>query len=275
MKLKKIKSLVIASAGAMLMAQSAQAALTYSNGDLILGIRGSTGTSNLEVDLGSINNILNIAGTGQILTFGTKFTAADITAGVGTAGSGSLNSAIWSVSAAINAVNQNGITAPSKTLWLSSARGLNSSDVSTQTAPWTRGSSTVQGNTAASVLSVGSGFLSGSATAASPNTAAIVADGANSYHDNIVSGDFGNFQGNIENTLAANFTTAGFHSASDLYQMTPGSGNGTYLGHFELGTGGALSFVAVPESGTFAASVAAGFMMLALMRAHRKSLAHS
>ncbi|NBV21199.1 MAG: hypothetical protein EBS05_04660 [Proteobacteria bacterium] len=269
--MKKISKLVLASAGALLMAQSAQAALSYNNGDLLLGFRGSSGSSNLEVDLGSVTQITSILGTGQTLSFSSKFTSADITAGVGTAGSGSLNSAIWSVSAAINLANQVPSTAKN-TLWLTSARGINSADINTQTTAWTTGSLSAQGNTVAPVLTIGSGFASATGTAASPTTAAVIANGNNSYADNIASGDFGTFQGNIENTLGASFTTGGSVARSDFYQLTP-NGSSTYLGYFELSTAGALSFVAVPESSTYAASLGVGLMALALMRAHRKSLA--
>ena len=271
--MKKISALVVAGAGAMLMAQSAQATMAYSNGDMLLGFRKAGQSSNLEVDLGSITQITSILGTGQTLSFSSKFNSADITAGVGTAGSGSLNSAIWSVSAAINAANQVPSTAKN-TLWLSSARGLNSADINTQTTPWTTQGITSQGNTVTPVLTVGSGFAAATGNAGS-TTAAVIANGANSYTDLInvnANGDFGTFQGNIENTLGASFTTGGSVARSDYYSLTP-NGASTFLGYFELSQAGGLSFVAVPESGTFAASIGAGLMALALLRAHRKSLA--
>lgn len=264
---------MLAGAGVMLMAQGAYAGMTYANGDLLLGFRKDAATSNLEVDLGSISQIRSIAGTGQVLDFSSKFTSADILAGVGTAGSGSLNNAIWSVSASINAVNQNGITAGTKTVWLTSARGINSADVNTQTAPWTRAAS--QGSISTAVLTVGAGFAAGTGNAGS-TTAAVIADGANSYHDNILdTGDFGAFQGNIENTLSGTFTTGGTAARSDLYEMQQGTGNGTYLGYFQLGTTGALTFVAVPEASSYATAFGGALMALALMRAHRKSEARS
>ncbi|NBR84084.1 MAG: hypothetical protein EB141_02005 [Verrucomicrobia bacterium] len=271
--MKKLSTLVLAGAGAMLMAQSAQATLAYSNGDMLLGFRSASGSSNLEVDLGSITQILNIAGTGQILSFSSKFTSADITAGVGTAGSGTLNNAIWSVSAAVNLAGQ--VSGAAKnTLWLTSARGINSADINTQTTPWTTGSTTAQGNTVSPVLTIGGGFAAASGNAGS-STAAVIANGANSYADTIgANGDFGTFQGNIENTLGSTFVSGGSVARSDYYSLTP-NGASTYLGYFELSQAGALSFVAVPESGTFAASIGAGLMALALMRAHRKSLAAS
>jgi hypothetical protein len=254
------------------MAQSAEAAMSYNNGDMLLGFRKSGQASNLEVNLGSITTITSLLGSGQILSFGNKFTSADITAGVGTAGSGTLNSAIWSVSAAVSAVNQIS-GAARNTLWLTSARGLNSANISTQTTPWSTESITAQGNTVAPVLTVGSGFAAATGTASSPTTAAVIANGANSYADTIgANGDYGAFQGNIENTLGATFTSGGSVARSDFYQLTP-SGASTYLGYFELSQAGALSFVAVPESGTFGASIGAGLLALALMRAHRKSLA--
>ena len=155
----------------MLVANGASAGLTYNPGDMILGFRKAGGTSNLEVDLGSVQNILNIAGTGQVLTF-NQFTASDITAGVGTAGSGSLNSAIWSVSAATSLGTQvSGV--PAKTIWATSARGINSADINTQTTPWVRQSATLQGNTTSPILTVGSGFAAASGNAGSTTAAEI------------------------------------------------------------------------------------------------------
>ncbi len=271
--MKNLKTLMLAGAGAMLVAQSADAAMTYANGDLLLGFRKDAATSNLEVNLGSINQIKNIAGTGQVLDFSTKFTSADILAGVGTVGAGSLNNAIWSVSGSINALNQNGITAGTRSVWLTSARGINSADVNTQTTPWTRAAS--QGSISSAVLTVGGGFAAANGNAGS-TTAAVIANGANSYHDNIGDGgDFATFQGNIENTLSGTFTTGGTAARSDLYELQQGAGNGTFLGYFELGTTGALTFVAVPEASSYATAFGAALMALALMRAHRKSEAHN
>ena len=74
----------------------------------------------------------------------------------------------------------------------------------------------------------------------------------------IDNGNFNAFQGNIENTLSSTFVTGGSNARSELYQMAPGSGNGTFLGYFELTPGGSLSFVAVPEPGMFGVGVAGG-----------------
>ena len=156
---------------------------------------------------------------------------------------------------------------------MTSAR--DSAALSTQTTPWTRGSSTTQGNTVAPVLTVGTGFAAATGNAGS-TTAAVIADGANSYHDNITdNGNFNAFGGNIENTLGATFVSSSTQARSDLYEMQPGSGNGTYLGYFELTSAGALSFVAVPEPGLFGVGIAAGLMVLTLVHAHRKSEANS
>jgi hypothetical protein len=46
----------------------------------------------------------------------------------------------------------------------------------------------------------------------------------------------------VENTTPADFDSAGSPSRSDLYELQPGSGPGTYLGYFELGPDGAMTF---------------------------------
>ena len=237
---------------------------TYAVQDLMLCFRKTGGTSDLEVNLGQASKFYN-ATPGSSFTV-TNFTAAQLTAAFGS----SYANVSWSVAGAMNVAGDP--NAPRNTLWVSAPR----TDTATQSTPWEPRSITAQGNTVAPVLTVGSGFASASGTAASPTTAAVIANGANSYADNIGSnGDFGQFQGNIENTLASTFVSGGSVARSDFYQLTPNAANATYLGYFELSQAGALSFVAVPESGTYAAALGAGLMAFALFRAHRKSLAHS
>lgn len=257
----------------MLVVQSAMASLTYSRGDMILGFRSAPGDGDLEVNLGSVTQITSILGSGQTLSFTNKFTSSNLAASVGT-----LNNTSWSVSAAVNAANViSGVAR--NTLWLTSARGLNSADVNTQTTPWYSGSMVAQGNTVSPVLTIGYNAATySSSVLASPNntaTAVVVPDGNQlSYHAYIGDqGDFGTAQGNIENTLGASFTTGGMAARSDFYHLTPDSSgtNTTYLGFFELNQAGALSFVSVPESGTFAASLCVGLPVFAFWCAWRKN----
>jgi hypothetical protein len=52
----------------------------------------------------------------------------------------------------------------------------------------------------------------------------------------------GTFQGDVENTTPADFDSAGLPSRSDFYELQPGSGPGAYLGYFEFGTDGSMTF---------------------------------
>jgi hypothetical protein len=48
----------------------------------------------------------------------------------------------------------------------------------------------------------------------------------------------------VENTTPSGFNLLGTPSRSDFYELQPGSGPVTYLGYFELGTDGSLTFYA-------------------------------
>jgi len=78
--------------------------------------------------------------------------------------------------------------------------------------------------------------------------------GEASYHDALFGSGaygatfYGTFQGNPENTTPGNFATSGTVVRSDFYQLTPSSGNGTFLGYFEMATDGTMTYVAYPSA---------------------------
>jgi hypothetical protein len=94
-----------------------------------------------------------------------------------------------------------------------------------------------------------------------------------SYSLNIgANGDFaGTFQGNIENTTPAGFLTNGAPVRSDFYQLKPGSGSGTYLGYFQLGNNGSMTFTTVPEPATWAMLACGAALFAAIRRIRRQS----
>jgi len=81
----------------------------------------------------------------------------------------------------------------------------------------------------------------------------------------------GTFSGNAENTTPSGFASLGQPIRSDLYELQPGSGQGNYLGYFQLNTDGSMFFSAVPEPSS-TALMAAGFGLLTwIQRQRRKS----
>ena len=91
--------------------------------------------------------------------------------------------------------------------------------------------------------------------------------GGNSYTIGVGTGNFGTFQGSVENTTPGGFAASGGVLRSDLYSLTPGTGAGTYLGFFELHGNGSMSFTAVPEPST---CTLLGFGLLVAVRRFRR-----
>jgi hypothetical protein len=88
--------------------------------------------------------------------------------------------------------------------------------------------------------------------------------GGQSYYGTLgTSGNFnGDFQGNVEITAPANFTTAGAVIRSDFYMIPPSDTSAAgvaFLGYFELNTNGVMTFVANPTPPTVT-TVAAGLI---------------
>ena len=211
--------------------------LTYATKDLMLCFRKVGGTSDLEVNLGQASIYYN-ATPGAMFTI-TNFTPGQLTTAFGS----SYANVSWSVSGGANLAGDP--NAPRNTLWLSAPR----TDPAVPSLPWTTGSITAQGNTVSPVLSVGSSALTYSSSVASnannTATAVIVPDGnAQSYHSFIGdNGDFGSFQGNIENTTPVPFTGGGTFVRSDLYTLKP-NGTAIFLGYFDLLANGTMTFTA-------------------------------
>jgi hypothetical protein len=190
----------------------------------------------LEVNIGQAALYYN-ATPGATFTI-TNFTTAQLTSAFGS----TFANVSWSVSGGVNVAGDP--NAPRNTLWLSAPR----SDSAVQSAPWQPGSTTTQGNTVSPVLTVGSSAMSysGLVSAGANNTATavIVPDGNPlSYHSVILdNGDFGSFQGNIENTTPIPFTGDAF-VRSDLYTIKPNI-PAIYLGYFDLSANGTVTFTA-------------------------------
>ncbi|MEI9962351.1 MAG: hypothetical protein WDM76_14805 [Limisphaerales bacterium] len=232
------------------MAGSAHAqTFTYNTGDVLVGFRKTASPVNdLVVNAGPISTFTNLA-IGQKITI-AQFTGSQLAA-VGT------NNMAWSVFAIFD---NNNPGAPTNTLWVTRARV----SLNTQSAPWNRQSYFGQATTASYMDSVGVDAItigSGLSTGANNTPTAVVETEsghstpggfANCYAYYVGgSGNFLNsFPGNVEQTTAANFTTAGQPVRADFYQLVSASVSspGTYLGYFEFSTNGVLTYTAGPSS---------------------------
>jgi hypothetical protein len=277
---KTTKVLLAVAAGSLLASQQSQAGISYSDGDLLLGFYTSPSSQDLQVDLGSVSTITSLFGSGSTVSFSSKFTLTDLTTafnGVGgTSGFDNVNFSVTAVKRTGNA------TYNANTLWATEAR----SDPNTPTSPYTRFSSSVQGNTGSKIASLGNNMNGASGTSSSPNSAIIVSPGAFNAYEHIygTSGNIGGtFQASVEATTPAPFTAPPVRL--DMYELLPNggtvgtagssptSGSGLYLGFFDLNSSGVLTFTAVPEASTYAAMIAGGLMLLSLYRVHRFSAA--
>ena len=243
----------------LLGAADAQAAIVYNDRDLILGFRQSSGigsATSLEFDLGSAS-LFEAAGA--------PFTVGDASLLNSTFGAGLLN-----VSFTAGAAQQVGSSPdPLRTLWITEPRA----DVTLQTTPWLRKSASNQSTTTAKIGSMGSQLSVGTATSVA-NAVTLANSDANSYGALIgANGNFGTFQGGVENSTPNPFTT---RIVSDLYKLTPSTqaGNfGTFLGYFELNSSGTMQYVPatspVPEPSTYAAIAGVALIAFSIVRKSR------
>jgi hypothetical protein len=163
----------------------------------------------------------------------------------------------WSISGCVPNYGDSGDPSkPITTLWLTDPRAV----PSTPNTSWSRQGTYTQGAAGAHIESILAGALTYAATATNSqdntSTALAIPYGsgynANSYLTAV--GNFGGtFPGDVENTTLPTFTTDGLPSISDFYELQPGSGQGTYLGYFELSTNGGLTFYAGPLSVSYPA----------------------
>ena len=219
---------------------------SYAMGDVLICFRNPGSGLDLVVDAGSVSTFVGYAPNSRN-TIGA-YSASQLSE-IG------INGASWS---AFTSLSDN-------TLYMTSPRLASSLD--TQTAPWQEQTSANQHNTALRISTIptgayqnlGAGYNDGGSTAA-----AVIEEDASSfnlnypvgtsYHDSLVGSHGGKFnstfQGNPENTTAANFTTAGKVIRSDFYQLTPANGytDATLLGYFELNTNGVMTYVAYPSA---------------------------
>jgi hypothetical protein len=236
---------------------------SYSPADVLVCFRSTGGTGkDLVVDAGSISTFTNLA-VGQTITI-SEFTGSQLAASVGT------NKVAWSVFAS----DRSGLPF-AVNVWVTRPR----SSFSTQTSPWPSQSVSGQGPGAGQMDGIGrdANVIGSGISAGANNSANVLVEpesgnnqpGNGSYAFYVGSlGNFnGNFEGVVEQTTPAAFTTGAQNVRSDFYQLLSTNSNPafnpavpvTYLGYFEFSTNGVLTYTAGPSSTTVTAPVITTF----------------
>ena len=260
---KNIRTMMLATAGAALLAAQAQAqSFTYTVGDLLLDFRqASSPTTDLTIDLGPLSNFKNQTSVVSLNQFSSILTS--------TFGA-NLSGLDWSVASADSAND----------LWMSRTRNPASGNYNNQalaaSTAWTRFANSINASTATLVRSTGnngaaSGTVVGNQAVTTPDTATF------SYHHFVGANANwqGNFQGNVESATGAAFTGSSIQR-EDFYELLGGSGAGSYLGYFQLGADATLDFVpgtlavAVPEPMTYGLMSGIGLLLVGLRQQFRR-----
>jgi len=231
-----MKKTIIMSAVAVALAGAAQAQFSYNNGDLLIGVRSSSASKDLLVDIGPASSL-----TTRTTLTGSKFTTSQVTSALGSVWDGA-NFSVFADDAA------------SDTLWVTAPRA----PFQTKSAAWAPKSDNNQSVTESKMEGIG---LLANTEAVQPGisstaTAIVLTNnlsfsGGSSYSIGIKSitasgtaiGNFrGTFQGNVENTLPTGFATGGTPVISDLYSLVPSAGSASYLGYFAWLPNGTFQF---------------------------------
>jgi hypothetical protein len=262
-------------------AGSARAITVSTAADFVLGFRADGGQGsgvNLEVNLGPSTNYTGLAPNTTFVV--TRLSPLDLVSTYG-ANWDERNDLSFGIVGATGASTFNGI--PARTLWASSPELT----PGTPSAPWQRGSASGQQNTSGAITTMYSGppgsLSLGSATANSAFSTVIDATAGGSWsvqEDIVVGQSFRRFTpsvrislGSIPSTPAIYDGTNGY-SVLDVWELLPGTGDGTLVGAFGLNANGQLVFsnnptvfAAVPEPAT--AATLAGACLALLVRRRR------
>lgn len=229
-------------------AGAAHAGFQYTPRDLVFGFRtDGGGTPEVTINAGQVSTFYN-------LPVGQTMTVANVNATILSYAFPDLNNLLWSCAAD---VRTNGdVTYPIQTLWVISPR----SDLNTQTSPWQRRSQFSQALAGAKIDGIAGnadlgGVAYGNQVPGGPTnttTAIVIPDGLAPYAYSVYMGAgenyAGTFPGVVECPTGPTFTTDGQPVRADFYQLTPGSGDGTFLGYFEFSTSGVMTYHAGPSS---------------------------
>ena len=229
------------------VAGSAYAGFQYNPRDLVFGFRvDGGGTSEVTVNAGPVSTFYS-------LPAGQTIPVANIIPSFLTGAFGDLNNLDWSAAACVRTNGDPNY--PIQTVWVTQPR----TDLNTQTTPWGCRSTLNQANPASMIESIGGNASQGAVgygnqvpTGPTNTATAIVIPGGQqpyAYSYFVGNGNYKNkFQGIVEASTSPTFTTDGQPVRSDLYELKPGSGDGTYLGYFELSTTGVMTYTSGPST---------------------------
>ena len=258
---KTLVKALLASAGAALVTQAANAATTvYTAGDLLLGFQAVsqtthgpvTGPNDLVIDIGQASQYYNA--TTPVTVSGLSLNDINATF------TGGFNNLSWAVVGA----NGNGNGVSPLAMWVSAASPSSAYGVL---------NTFEQNPDRSAIISVGTGYNGQSSTVNSSTAVEQATSAGNSYAVHMgVNGDLsGGFPANVQQVTGAGFASGGT-SFLDLYQMIPTSGTAgsvRLIGTFELATDGtaggtSLQFSPVPEPATGSLFAGAGLLVLLL-----------
>jgi len=258
-KLSLIRGTILAAA--VLGSISAQAQFVYNSGDVLVCFRNAAvPVYDLIVDAGSITTFTNLS-AGSKVTIG--YTPAAL-AKVGT------NNVAWCACAAYYGFLNNPST---DNTWMTRPRA----SLNTPTGPWVGGNSSSMSGIAGDIdgtpsLGNDATYIGNTVidtitnvveTEAGHSTPSQVTGDCYSYwvgvlNQSQIANFNGDFQGVVEQTTPANFSTSGQPVRSDFYQLlskanTPANTPGKYLGYFEFSTNGVMTYIAGPAAPTVTA----------------------
>lgn len=276
MKLRNSITVGLLALAGLTASANAQATITASLSDLILGFRATGGTGsgfNLEVNLGSVSSfVTQTPGTTVVLS---QLNVADLTATYG-AGWNGRTDLLWSV---VGAVGRGGNTGPNGQV-ASTLFGTSSTATQFASTAWTTKVSSLQNNGSVKIENLytgAAGSLNGQTSTINSNYSFVNSTSTvGSWSSQEVPGTTGFAFFNPLSQLEGNTNISG-SVYSDLYQLQPSTGAAVLLGSFALSSSGVLSFStaasAIPEPSTYAAIFGAAAMGVALLRRRRMTAA--
>jgi hypothetical protein len=267
---------IVCTAATLLLTAPAHSALTYTDGDLFLCFRTTSGTgvaTDIEVKLGNWTQFApgGSFATGAPVQLSLGNFAQDLIDTYGNTWNAAGSTVQWSV-VGVQKLAAGGT--PANTMFASKQE----TTPGTQSTPWTVPSSLSAPTPAGKVQNQGvfsaNGQTGNTESTNAPGTTLIQDTSApNSYasyqpggSNTTATQSYGYFTGGIEGSFA-NGTA---NSVLDLYQLKPASGNGpaTDLGTIQINNSGVVTFTAVPEP-TTGIALAAGTVVLGFLRRRR------
>jgi len=261
----KLKNILMTGALALVGAASANAAMTYNAGDLILGFGSASSTYSYEIDLGSYTKLTSSftyqVSTSDLATaFGTSWTTWDGTVSFGIIGAGSSSTSVIGSGATQKAAGTTWVTDTNTPNYLKGSTGQKSA--SSQIGTVTGGQTGAGSNGA---------YTTGVASTNDSNATLIsVSSGDNSFFSKFIGTPNGTYGSSAVSSLDSGATSVSMNE----YEMTGSLTSGYNLpaspiGTFSLSNSGELSYQAVPEPSTYAMLGFGGLSLLGMIRRRR------